>query len=77
MEHYMIRSGALHPCDKNKLRLQYSLFICALHILCTLFLGNVIFFTSVCLNLKICLIIKRDGILNSNHPIIVQYAYHT
>ena len=56
MEHWMIRSGALHPCDKNKLSLQYSLFLCAFHISCTFILGNVIFFTLICFQLKICLI---------------------
>ena len=31
--HTLIKNGALHSCDQNKLSLQYSLFLCAFHML--------------------------------------------
>ena len=76
MAHCMIKSGALHPCDKNKQPTIFTIF-CAFHILCTSFLGNVIF-TLISFHLEIFLTNPpKDGISHCNHPIIIQYAYHT
>ena len=40
--HFMIRCGILHSCDKNKVNLEYSLFLCAFNTSCTSFLANVV-----------------------------------
>ena len=59
MAHCLISSGALHPCDKTKLSLQYSFFF-LLFILCAHpFLGNY--------GLKYAYLMKRNGISHCNH----------
>ena len=74
--HCMIRSSALHPCYKNKLSLKYSFFF-AFHISCTSLLGNFIFFTLICLKLKICLINQKRWYFelqsSNNYSIRVSY----